>query len=177
MKKEVKITKSAVATLFALCAMFFTTTSCERNPNMIEIPFAVYSNEGLGSMEGSGLYLIWKGLKYDNKVIIINSREEMEKYTDSDISDYPEVDFSNNTLLLASGCTSSGIEKVTVNHLQKLSPNEYLLDIEVLLWSACVEDYWAAVLIVEKMSEESAIDLKICHIDDPYKMCEIIKMY
>ncbi|MDR2972185.1 MAG: hypothetical protein LBU83_09690 [Bacteroidales bacterium] len=129
----------------------------------------------------------WKNLNHDwhdpgyvptGKLSIVNSTEELENYLIC-TEDYPAIDFSKHTLLLASGCTGSGIyPKISVNHLREFSLNEYLLDIEILLGPASDIDYWAAVLIVEKMGKESVIDLKICHIYEDYdeKYCKIIKM-
>jgi hypothetical protein len=146
----------------------------------IEIPFTEYFIHWNPSLSE---FSCWKNILPEDggapgwlgKLSVVNSTEELENYLIC-TGNYPAIDFSKHTLLLASGCTSSGIyPKVTVNNLREFSLNEYVLDIEVFIDDLCVIDYWAAVLIVEKMSKESIIDLKICHNYYDWKYCEIIK--
>jgi hypothetical protein len=103
----------------------------------------------------------WTNLAYDNTVIIINSDEILKQYVACTGGGYPEIDFSENSLLLASGATSSNISKITVNNLQQLSRNEYELNMEILLGNATVVEEWTVALIVEKVSEESHIKLNV----------------
>jgi len=51
----------------------------------------------------------WQNLPYDEKVIIINSNEELEKYISCTEDSYPAIDFSKHTLLLISGETTGMI--------------------------------------------------------------------
>ena len=102
----------------------------------------------------------WANLAYDNKVIIINSYEELQQYVVCPNKGTSEIDFSKQTLLLANGTASGGIFKITVTSLQQLSPNEYTLELEILLDDSAVdEEKWAIALIVEKASEESTVEL------------------
>ena len=105
----------------------------------------------------------WKNLDYDEKVIIINSDRELGIYTACEGGNYPEIDFEKQTLLLASGSASRGVEKITVNHLQQLSENDYKLSIELLLCDSdtTAAEKWILALITEKISSESMVKLTI----------------
>jgi len=105
----------------------------------------------------------WKNLDYNEKVIIINNDRELGIYTACEGGYYPEVDFEKQTLLLASGSASRGVEKITVNHLQQLSENDYELNIELLLYDSdtIAAEKWILALIIEKISSESMVKLTI----------------
>jgi hypothetical protein len=104
----------------------------------------------------------WENLAYDNTVIVINNDEELGKYVSCTGDGYLEIDFSEKSLLLASGKTTSGISKITVNDLQQLSLSEYKLDMEILLNdSITAAEQWAIALIVEKAGEESHVELNV----------------
>jgi len=117
----------------------------------IEIPFEEYSLKGTSCQ--------WTNLAYDNTVIIIDSDEKMNRYVTGTGSGYPEIDFETQTLLLASGKTEKGISEITVNNLQQLSANEYELDMELLLNNETIAEEWTVALVLEKVSEESAVEL------------------
>jgi len=103
----------------------------------------------------------WANLAYDNKVIIINSYEELQQYVVCPNKSTAEIDFSKQTLLLANGTSSGGISEITVTSLQQNSPNEYTLELEILLDDSAVdEERWTIALIVEKVSEEGTVELK-----------------
>ncbi|MCL2326872.1 MAG: hypothetical protein FWC39_00005 [Bacteroidetes bacterium] len=100
----------------------------------------------------------WKNTKQD-EVIIINSTTELEKYTDCTYGEYPEIDFSKHTLLLASGCTSSGIHCISAKELQQLSAKKYKLNVEITLNDAAAVEKWTIALITNKLSNTSKIKL------------------
>ena len=103
----------------------------------------------------------WTNLAYDNTVIVINNDEKLSQYVACTGGGYPEIDFEKQTLLLASGSASYNISKVTVNSLQQLSFNEYILDMELLLGNLTVIEKWNVALIVEKVSERNTVELNV----------------
>jgi len=113
----------------------------------------------------------WKNLDYDEKVIIINNDRELGNYLACEGGNYPEIDFEKQTLLLASGNASNGIEKITVNHLRQLAENDYELNIELLLCDTIAAEKWTMALITEKISEESTVELIVTEypIDVPFE--------
>ena len=100
----------------------------------------------------------WQNLPYDEKVIIINSSEELEKYISCAGGDYPAIDFSKHSLLLASGKTDYGICEIAAKSLQQLSPDRYELPIDITLNDAADIKEWATALIVKKLKGENNVN-------------------
>ena len=101
----------------------------------------------------------WKNLPYNNKVIIINSREELEQYITFNETAYPAVDFAKNSLLLASGKFYNGILEPIVTRFQQHSSNKYSLDIDIIASDTAEHKSWVKVLVVKKMAEDSKVKL------------------
>jgi hypothetical protein len=118
MKNILKLT----AMLLILTSSF--TCEKEEKEEMIEIPFTEYSLIGTSCQ--------WTNLDYEGKVIVINSNEELEPYVTCSEGSFPEIDFSENTLLLAKGGTSSGVSEITPLFFQN-STYKYLLNITIQL--------------------------------------------
>jgi len=124
----------------------------------IEVPLTEY-------FLGETFYRYWINLDYDEQVMVINSTEQLEYYIFCDANDnpsskYPPVDFSKNDLLLVSGRAESGASYV-MKKLQQLSPNEYELDMEVILNTDKPKKEWVFAFLVEKWNQENAIALKV----------------
>jgi len=103
----------------------------------------------------------WTNLAYNNTVIVINSGVELRQYVACTGSGYPEIDFETQTLLLASGKAEKGISEIIVNSLQQLSANEYELNVEIDVFDNTNASTWSTVLIAEKVSEESHVELNV----------------
>jgi uncharacterized repeat protein (TIGR02543 family) len=123
----------------------------------IEIPFTEYSLAGTSCQ--------WTNLNYDDKLIVIKSKKELESYISCSDGNYPEIDFSKHTLLLANGQPHKGIHAISKQLLQ-LSKNEYGLDIEILLNDADWGEPWVVALIVNKLNEESNVELNLTIIEN-----------
>ena len=123
----------------------------------IEIPFAEYSLTGTSCQWAN---INYGNYSYDAHVIAINSSEELEEYINCSNGNYPEIDFSKQTLLLASGLTPNGIIEIN-NRLLQLSNNKYQLEIKIHLEPRDAIGRWVMALVVNKLSEESDIELKI----------------
>jgi len=102
----------------------------------------------------------WENLDYDDKLIVVDSKEELENYISCKEGNYPEFDFSKHTLLLASGQTGDGIVKFSERILQ-LPENEYRLEIDILLNDAYNSPPWVSALIVNKLNKESNVELTV----------------
>ena len=118
----------------------------------IEIPFDEYSLEGTTCQ--------WINLDYDKTVIIINSEGELGNYVSCTDDIYPEIDFSEYTLLLASGSTSHTICNV-YKKLQRLSYNKYELNIEIQLTIHDIAEEWIVAMIVKKLNKERQVELNV----------------
>jgi hypothetical protein len=166
MKKMITLQTCTIKTLCAIFFGLFLVTSCVEpeepikpkppidNPMNypVDIPFTEFSLEGIQCE--------WANLAYDGKVIIINNKEEMEKYINSSCR-LSEIDFSKYTLLVANGSVNSGLIKTALKDLQQLSPSDYQLAVEIIVFESIVSENWAKALLVEKLSDESNVELHI----------------
>ena len=113
--------KTLIFTAFLL--ILAVSVACKKKEQYpIEIPFTEYSLTESCQ---------WTNFICD-KIIIINSSKELENYVICAEENYPEIDFSKYTLLIANGHTPNGILEVS-NRLLQLSANKYKLDIEIQL--------------------------------------------
>ena len=127
--------------------------SCEKE-NPVEIPFTEYSLVGTSCQ--------WKNLNYDNKLIIINSNKDLEKYVNCmDGDSYPEIDFSKHTLLLANGRTHSNVNSKNIVHLTQYSSRKYDLEIVVRMGTGGLAEAWTLAILVPKVSSRANVTLKI----------------
>ena len=103
----------------------------------------------------------WQNLPYDEKVIIINSSEELEKYITCTEGDYPVIDFSKHSLLLASGYVNNSISEIIVKSLKQVSSHKFILNIELDLKYKDHTEPWCIALMVENLNDESSIKLNV----------------
>jgi len=146
---------------FFLLAICLIGIACEKKESMeeddypIEIPFTEYSLAGTSCQ--------WKPLSYPypyrDTVIIINSKEDLEKYIECiGESDYPVIDFSTHTLLFAHGIASSGSVKINSTVLQQLSEQNYRMKIEISIGFLTVMTDWQVPIIINKLSDGCIIE-------------------
>ncbi|MDH6356391.1 hypothetical protein [Parabacteroides sp. PF5-9] len=129
----------------------------EKEPEKgVDVSFAEYTLEGTSCQ--------WVNLHSEDdpgghyNLLVINSDEELQKYIIG--TDYPPVDFSKHTLLLASSRTNYGIAEI-VNSLQELSVSKYKWAIEINLSDATMIENWVRAILVDKLSKESEVQLYI----------------
>ncbi|MCL2435070.1 MAG: hypothetical protein FWD09_02880 [Lentimicrobiaceae bacterium] len=103
----------------------------------------------------------WQNLPYDEKVIIINSSEELEKYISCTEGDYPAIDFSKHSLLLTSGSVNNSVAEIIVKSLKQVSFQKCILNIELDLKYKDDTESWCMALMVEKLNDESSIKLNV----------------
>jgi len=172
--------KGTVATLCMVMMGLFLAVGCKKdNPTTsgggiggeeptypTDIPFTEYSLAETCQ---------WTNLAYDNTVIVINSDEKLSQYMACTSGGYPEIDFEKQALLLASGATNSGIIKLTTKNLQQLSLDKYELNLEIDLFDNANVSTWSTALVVEKVREESILELNVIlsnyHGNFPYHRC------
>jgi hypothetical protein len=100
----------------------------------------------------------WANLIYDGKVIVINSKTELGRYVTCTEDNYPEINFAEQTLLLACGAATNGIQDLSSKFFFKRS--KYILEIEIALNDATVVEGWKIALITDKLNDRSSIELK-----------------
>ena len=93
----------------------------------------------------------WTNLNYDSIVVIpINSKSEMEKYITCSEGDFTGIDFSRQTLLLASGVTQTyGIGKFFKRLL--LLEGKYILDVGIMLNGTPSQSKWIIAIVTDKI--------------------------
>jgi hypothetical protein len=101
----------------------------------------------------------WTNLNYDQKIIIINNYDDLAKYVICTDNDYPDIDFSKYTLLLASGGATNGISKIDIS-LQKTG-NKYILHTIIHLDMTTVPDRWYVAILAPKLSNSTNIILDV----------------
>jgi len=105
----------------------------------------------------------WKNLSYDDKVIIINSNEELKKYIEcKGESNYPAIDFSKSTLILAHG-TANSSHIVLSKSLQQISEQNYEMKVNILLTQLPYLTFWEMPIIVNKLNKTSIIYLVVTY--------------
>ena len=120
----------------------------------IEIPFLHYSLERTSCQ--------WTNLAYDSIVVIINSDEEMNQYVVCMGDDnYPEIDFSIYTLLLANGKNSSSVVATNCNWMKQISEQSYEMEVEIIPGFSAIITNWEVPVIVSKLSKGSIVELSI----------------
>jgi hypothetical protein len=163
MKKIIK-SLSAGMLMSALCA---GVVACNNSKNSQDpeqqgedVPFSVYSPAG--EISGEEFSAQWVNLDYgngqDSKIIVINSDEELQNYIEGD---YPAIDFSKNTLLIAYGATPRGFHKAKVDTFSLTGDNRYRLDVIALLYDTTVIDHWSIAIVVNKIEDNSDILLNV----------------
>jgi len=131
-------------------------SSCNPEPEKeypIELSFTEYSLPETSCQ--------WINLPYDEKVLIINSKTELEKYISCTESTYPAIDFAKNTLLLVSGISNIGLSYNTAEKLMQVNPKNYEWTVELGLDMLDIVTLWNVAIIIEKIDKDFFVELKI----------------
>ena len=129
----------------------------ENNKETIEIPSVAYSlNETSCN---------WNLVFSENEnLIVINSNEEMENYiTCPENDDYPAIDFTRQTLLLAYGA-GSGLYLFKPVYLRRSSIG-YMLNVDFQATIASVYSPWDSAIVVDKLDEDIDIEISINYLN------------
>jgi hypothetical protein len=119
-----------------------------------------YQEQSFTEYSLAGTSCQWTKLNYDNKINIINSNAELENYITCTEGTFPEIDFTNKTLLLASGGTTNGVEKVQSTFIEN-STGKYTLKVVVYLNDATVAEGWKISIFSTKISNEAIVELDV----------------
>jgi hypothetical protein len=103
--------------------------------------------------------------QYHGKVTVINTPEELEELKGFYAGEeFPEVDLSEQSLLLACGGVNYGIHEMNVTSLKQLSASEYELNVYFELNASCVCPVWAVGVVTDKIDSSSTIKLNVTRI-------------
>ena len=109
------------------------------------------------------MYLPLNDCNYDSSVIIINTEEEYEyfKTCTGVASVLPEIDFTNQTLVIANGGSSSGIAWLRSDFIKTIE-NEYIFSVFIQCDATAVGIGWTEpILVSPKLSPTEAIILNV----------------
>jgi hypothetical protein len=118
----------------------------------IEIPLTEYTFAGTSCQWKTSIANV-----ISDKVIVINSGEELENYVVCAEGSYPEIDFEKHSLLLTRARVYQGISNIK-ERLQQLSANEFRLTIEIELNETRVISERNIAVVAEKINETSTIE-------------------
>lgn len=115
----------------------------------------------------SGSSCQWQNLNYNGQdsIIIINSDEELSNYISCTSGTYPAIDFTENTLLIASGVLSgSGLHDIESTIFR--SNNLYEVNIGLIRdFTGIGGVSWEIGLIIPKSEENSTFNLNVSVIE------------
>ena len=121
-----------------------------------EIPFTEYSLVSTSCQ--------WTNFDSDT-VIVINSDNELENYIVCTDGSYPDVDFSQYTLLLTRGWSTSGINHIDIA-FKESTVNQYALDITIHTNMTAEAPPWWVSIVVPKMDNDAIITLNVQQINN-----------
>jgi len=118
-------------TVFTAILLILTggLASCKKEEPK-EIPFSGYCLNDPPCLWTNRGDCRWTNLSYNNGVIIINDRKKMENYVSC--TNFPNIDFSTRTLLLANGSSPNGISGISTA-FYKNSRNKYTMSVSISL--------------------------------------------
>ena len=140
--------------LTVICAAIFMASGCEKKESLPDgdIPFTELSLTDIN-------LIIDHDKVYEDQAVVINSNEELEKYIDCTEGNYPEIDFSRHSLVLATGVTLHVISGISGN-LQRQS-GEYQLDVALTtVQDANYMQRWRLALLTDKLGANSKVQVK-----------------
>lgn len=146
--------KTQILKIPALLLLFAVglASSCHKEQYPIDISFTEYSLAETTCQ--------WTNLPYDEKVIIINSDDELKKYISYTEDSYPAIDFTKYTLLLASGSMENNILRIS-NELRQVSINKYELITKITPSTTLIHREWCKAIIIEKLDDNNTVILTI----------------
>ena len=110
----------------------------------------------------SGTSCEWNFTKEDSDIIVVNSREELEKYIVCDGEcTAPSVDFEKHSLVIAHGGCTNGIHQIGVSKFVKFADEKYGLYIDIVMGWTDAPELWTKALLVEKWDKLYTINLNV----------------
>ena len=134
----------------------------ENNKESIEIPSVAYSLNETS-------YKWNLGYVGEKNLIAINSDEELENYiTCTENDDYPAIDFTRQTLLLAYGQQAYGITFCKLVYLCRSSIG-YVLNVDMCPKATAAVTPWDSAIVVDKLDEDIDIEISINNLNITFK--------
>jgi hypothetical protein len=96
----------------------------------------------------------------DKRLVVINNDNELRQYVEGD---YPAVDFSTKTLLLAYGgdIEYGHVFRADKQDFRQISESNYVMTVNVPLSIATAMGGWLVAIVVDKLDENSEVELVV----------------
>ena len=108
----------------------------------------------------SGTSCEWNFTKEDSDIIVVNSREALEKYIVCDGEcTAPSVDFEKHSLVIAHGGCTNGIHQIGVSKFVKFADEKYGLYIDIVMGWTDAPELWTKAIITDKLSGQNSVEL------------------
>jgi len=98
--------------------------------------------------------------KSNGTIVVINNNEALENYVGCIDGTYPAVDFSQKTLLVATGVEAYQNTPRTVN-LVKNPDGAYVMEVNMNVSFAAALNFWQVSVVVDKIDDDSRISVVV----------------
>ncbi|MDR0619696.1 MAG: hypothetical protein LBG17_07360 [Bacteroidales bacterium] len=150
--------KNILKTTAIMLILAGSLVSCgkEKDKEPTEIPFTEYS------LVDTNCQWIDPCSDFDcsDLVILINSRNEIEKYTVCTEGTFPEIDFTKHTLLFISGVARQNVVSINIS-FKSATALTYELNVTVSMGMFMSVESWRYPVLVSKIPDHSKINLKV----------------
>ena len=156
------ITEEVVLTLYMRCGYEDGAVGFDGNAPINETTIILRPDEEVSYTEYSlsGTSCEWSFTKEDSDIIVVNSREELEKYIVCDGEcTAPSVDFEKHSLVIAHGGCTNGIHQIGVSKFVKFADEKYGLYIDIVMGWTDAPELWTKAIITDKLSGQNSVEL------------------
>jgi len=132
---------------------------------LFDVPVVILSEDYPDYTHCPPSWPCWEGFQGNSfELLIINNHEELEQYITC--TDYPEIDFSEKTLLVARG-NYRVVVWITHHSLQQSSTHSYIMNVRFRESIAQAESHWAMPIIVNKITDCDSVELNVTYTFGP----------
>ena len=156
------ITEEVVLTLYMMSGYEEGAVGFDGNAPINETTIILRPDEEVSYTEYSlsGTSCEWNFTKEDSDIIVVNSREELEKYIVCDGEcTAPSVDFEKHSLVIAHGGCTNGIHQIGVSKFVKFADEKYGLYIDIVMGWTDAPELWTYAIITDKLSGQNSVEL------------------
>ena len=139
--------------------LFFAVIFCSCKKNENDVPYDEPAEIPVTEYSFTGTNCSLTRLEQD-KLTVITSNKELKNYIICTDSNYPEIDFSKHTLLLANGGVATGIYRIDTKFYRNAA-NNYTLYVTVYLGISMFPETWRIYVLVPKITDLSVITLDV----------------
>ncbi len=156
------ITEDVVLTLRMRCGYEEGAVGFDGNAPINETTIILRPDEEVSYTEYSlsGTSCEWNFTKEDSDIIVVNSREELEKYIVCDGEcTAPSVYFEKHSLVIAHGGCTNGIHQIGVSKFVKFADEKYGLYIDIVMGWTDAPELWTYAIITDKICGQNSVEL------------------